>query len=419
MKFLSKTIQLKNNQVKWGAIVLSVALLSVLTYFFVDQVVLEYTATPTLQLQGETNITLEAGTTIQESGFHATIRGENADKHVQILGEIDSTKLGEQKIEYVIANKKGTNKISKTRTVTIVDTTPPQIALNGQESVELYVGDTYHEQSAVATDSFEGDVSANIQIKSDVDTSKVGSYTVNYTAFDSSQNQVTATRYVLVKEKKTLSTKGKTVYLTFDDGPSKNTKPILDLLKKYNAKATFFVIGKQLDSYSDLLMRMVQEGHTIAVHSNTHNYAQIYSSQAAFWLDIQTMSDRIEKITRIRPQIMRFPGGSSNQVSAKYSKGIMSALTAQAADQGYLYCDWNISSEDATGGSVPAATIAAHVLNGIKRNIQTPIVLMHDGAAKETTVAALEIILKESKEKNIQFAAMTTSTPMIHHGVKN
>ncbi len=208
----------------------------------------------------------------------------------------------------------------------------------------------------------------------------------------------------------------KICYLTFDDGPSDNTLKILKILDKYDAKATFFVIGT--NSKLEYLPKIKKAGHAIGLHSNTHNYGKIYKSTNAFFKDINKLSARIEKITGEKTMLLRFPGGSNNTVSKKYRKGVMTDLTTQVQIKGYAYFDWNVDSGDASGNKVPASRITKNVLNQAK-NKNSICVLMHDTAAKGTTVKALPAILDGLKKQGYKFEALTEETYGYHFKVNN
>ena len=203
----------------------------------------------------------------------------------------------------------------------------------------------------------------------------------------------------------------KVCYLTFDDGPSKNTPLILDILKNYNAKATFFVINSADIGY---IQRIHDEGHTVGLHTASHNYAQLYSSTDAYFNDLQQISDKVESIIGIRPTVMRFPGGSSNKVSAKYCKGIMTQLVTLVQEKGYSYFDWNISSGDADSTTPSYTYIRNNVLNNA-RNKNSICVLMHDAAAKTTTVQALPEIIEGLTNMGYRFEALTPEAYGYHH----
>ena len=203
----------------------------------------------------------------------------------------------------------------------------------------------------------------------------------------------------------------KICYLTFDDGPSKNTPLILDILKKYNAKATFFVINTGDIGY---IQRIHDEGHTVGLHTYSHNYAQLYSSTNAYFNDLQQISDKVESIIGIKPTVMRFPGGSSNKVSAKYCKGIMTQLVTLVQEKGYSYFDWNISSGDADSATPSYTYIRNNVLNNA-RNKNSICVLMHDASAKTTTVQALPEIIEGLTNMGYRFEALTPEAYGYHH----
>lgn len=207
----------------------------------------------------------------------------------------------------------------------------------------------------------------------------------------------------------------KTCYLTFDDGPSENTLKILKILKKYDAKATFFVVGTAKLEY---LPKIKKAGHAIGLHANNHDYSKIYKSRSAFLKDQEKLAAKVEKQIGEKVSIMRFPGGSNNTVSKKYKKGIMTDLTTQVKLKGYAYFDWNVDSGDASGNNVPAKTITKNVLNSAK-NKDSICVLMHDTNAKDTTVKALPDIIEGLKKQGYKFEVLTEETYGYHFKVNN
>ncbi len=228
-------------------------------------------------------------------------------------------------------------------------------------------------------------------------------------------NTVTVTEKIdmslLTKE----NTGSKVCYLTFDDGPSENTLKILDVLKKANAKASFFVISTSKLSY---VKRIHAEGHTVALHSNSHDYGKIYKSETAFFNDLKSISNKIKSHIGVEPKIMRFPGGSSNLVSKSHNKGIMSRLTKQVSSKGYVYVDWNVDSGDASGTRVAKSKLVKNIQT-YSKNKGDICVLMHDTSAKTTTAEALPEIICYLRGKGYRFEAITTSSPAFHHGVNN
>lgn len=199
------------------------------------------------------------------------------------------------------------------------------------------------------------------------------------------------------------------VYLTFDDGPSANTDQILDILDEYGVKATFFVVGKE--GYNDQYRRIVEEGHTLGMHSYSHVYRDIYESVEAYGQDLWKLHTYLYELTGVDSRIVRLPGGSSNTVS----KDKIQDIIAYLGQQGMTYYDWNVSSGDASGGYVSAQQIADNVLNHVGEH-HTSIVLMHDASGKNTTVEALPIILEKILESdNMVLLPITEDTVPIQH----
>ena len=193
------------------------------------------------------------------------------------------------------------------------------------------------------------------------------------------------------------------VYLTFDDGPSGNTDRILDVLKQYDVKATFFVTGMEGDYYIPLYQRIVEEGHTLGMHSYSHKYSEIYKSKEAFVEDLEKLQDYLYVNTGVWSRFYRFPGGSSNEVS----KVPMQELADYLEQQNIYYMDWNIVSGDATKNLQSAKSLASRVLGKIGEE-ETEVVLMHDATGKNTTVEALSMILEElSKRDDVEILPVT------------
>lgn len=198
---------------------------------------------------------------------------------------------------------------------------------------------------------------------------------------------------------------GKMVYLTFDDGPSANTDAILDILDRYGVKATFFVVGRTGERDQQRMRDIVERGHTLAIHSWSHNYKKIYASVDAFLEDFDRLYQWIYEVTGTQPTVFRFPGGSLNG----YDRGVYQEIVAEMTRRGFVYFDWNASAQDATVTPRPAADIAADCLKGIGRDLV--VVLSHDSAARGTTVQALPAVIEGYQAAGYTFAAL-------HPGVK-
>lgn len=204
-------------------------------------------------------------------------------------------------------------------------------------------------------------------------------------------------------------------YLTFDDGPSDNTLKILNILDSYNIEATFFVVGTSKTQY---LPQIAARGHAIGLHSTTHKYEDVYSNINNYLKDIKQISDIVYNKTGVRSNIIRFPGGSSNVISAQYCPGIMTDLTQRMQELGYSYYDWNVVSGDADAARVPANTIVTNVLNRAKGK-KSICVLMHDNGGKDTTVAALPRIIEGLSAMGFRFEPITADVFGFHQNVIN
>lgn len=207
------------------------------------------------------------------------------------------------------------------------------------------------------------------------------------------------------------------IYLTFDDGPSQYSTPkILDILKKNEVPATFFVINYDKKG-EKLIKREITEGHQIAIHGYSHEYSEVYKSEKAYMQNLKKMQDKLYKTLGYRIWNTRFPGGSSNLVSRHYSKGIMSRLVKTVDDAGFAYFDWNVSSADA-GGASNSSQVYRMVISGLKKN-RDNIVLMHDFSGNNKTIGALESIIRYGKKHGYEFRCISDSTNQVHHGVLN
>lgn len=205
------------------------------------------------------------------------------------------------------------------------------------------------------------------------------------------------------------SPQGKIAYLTFDDGPSNVTPRVLDILKRHQVKATFFVIGNTSPQGIALYKRIVSEGHAIGNHSYSHNYKEIYKSVSAFQRDIDKLNKLLEQTIKYRPDILRFPGGSNNTVSYRAGgRFIMNKITSDITERGYQYFDWNVNSTDASPGKRTKGDIMASVKKQAANHGQI-IVLLHDGPGKWSTAEALPDIIKYLSNQGYRFEKLNKS----------
>lgn len=201
----------------------------------------------------------------------------------------------------------------------------------------------------------------------------------------------------------------KRVYLTFDDGPSSNTDRILDILDEYGVKATFFVVGKS--NYTEQYRRIVADGHTLAMHSYSHVYQDIYSSLDAYQQDLNKLRTFLYEVTGVECNIVRFPGGSSNTIS----KVDMHTLIEYLDSEDMIYFDWNVSSGDASSARISADQIAQNVLDNVDK-FNNAVILMHDAAGKDSTVDALPVIIEKLLEsEDTVLLPITEETVRVQH----
>ena len=182
----------------------------------------------------------------------------------------------------------------------------------------------------------------------------------------------------------------KKVYLTFDDGPSIYTKDILDVLKRYNVKATFFVTGMNSEQYDDYYQKILDDGHSLGIHTYSHVYNDVYKSLDSFVEDFNKMRNLIYEKTGEEITLYRFPGGSGNNV---VSPTVRKEIFAWLEEEGIQYYDWNVSSGDAEKQVPSAQKIAQNCIEGVK-NCNTAIVLLHDAGGKKSTIEALPLIIE-------------------------
>lgn len=207
----------------------------------------------------------------------------------------------------------------------------------------------------------------------------------------------------------------KQIYLTFDDGPSSNTNRILDILKEYDVKATFFVVGKTDEQSVRAYQRIIEEGHTLAMHSYSHKYSEIYESKESFIEDLEKLQEYLYQVTGIWPRYYRFPGGSSNTVS----KTDMQELITYLSESGITYFDWNIASGDAVSGQLDTDSIISNCMDGIEGHNEC-MILMHDATDKNTTVEALPEIISQIQDRgDAVFLPVTDETVPVQHITAN
>ena len=199
------------------------------------------------------------------------------------------------------------------------------------------------------------------------------------------------------------------VYLTFDCNPGENTEAILDILARYNLKATFFVVGDETGENDAIYQRIVNEGHTLGMNSYSNQYSSIYSSTQSFEEDYTKISDFIYEKTGIESKLYRFPGGSSNRISNVNMAEFVRILN----QKGVVYFDWNVSAGD-TAVDYTVDDVISNVTEGIMQ-YKTSVVLLHDDENKTVTVEALEPLINKLKQMHADILPIDENTYVVQY----
>ncbi|MBQ3357261.1 MAG: polysaccharide deacetylase family protein [Oscillospiraceae bacterium] len=365
------------------------------------------TTPPELTLEGDLICYDLPGQPFVEPGYTAWDNIDGDITESVTCEEIDG------KLVYTVSDLSG-NTVQTTRDIFHEDNLAPEIVLEGGSEIELHAGVPYEEPGFACTDNVDGDLTDRVSVSGEVDCYHKGVYKLTYTVEDSYHNKAAVTRtvnVVPVPQPDKVDPGDKVVYLTFDDGPGPYTEQLLDVLDAYNVKATFFVVNT---GYTDLIAEEFARGHSVGIHSASHDYDKIYASEEAYFADLQFMQDLIVEKTGQRTTLVRFPGGSSNTVS-RFNPGIMTTLAADLTDMGYQYFDWNVSSGDA-GETTETDRVYENVISGIQwQNVS--IVLQHD--IKGFSVAAVERIIIWGLNNGYTFLPLDSTSPTSHHRIAN
>ncbi len=330
---------------------------------------------------------------------------EGFEVDVEVIGDVNVMKLG----QYPVTYRAEYNGVVTEATVTYVvkDVKRPVITLEGGRNYVMQVGEVYEEPGFEAIDNFDGDLTEQVIITGEPDPYR--DFDITYTVTDSSGNTREIKRHVSVE----VGDHQKVMYLTFDDGPSAYTQRLLDVLDEYGVKATFFVTGNN-ENYAYLIGEAFRRGHTIALHTYSHDYS-IYSSPEDYYEDLQKIQDVVVEQTGQEAKIVRFPGGTSNTTSRKYCEGIMSFLAEDLEKKGYLYCDWNVSSGDG-GGAFDEATVLHNVIS-FSAGVRKAIVLQHD--TQSFSVDAVDDIILYARLNGYILLPLTEDSEMLHQNINN
>lgn len=371
------------------------------------------TQKPTFDIQ---DIDVDLGTKVSTESFVSNIKDATKTK-VSFKEDYNFDQSMDQDVTLIVEDEAG-NKTEKQAHVKIVkDTQKP--TLSGLKDLTVQKnGKINYLQGVVAKDNRDPKPQITVEDQR-VNLSQAGVYEVTYVVKDRSNNINRYVQKVTVKEMGAVQSIGqsskKVVYLTFDDGPSPLTQEVLDVLDQYSAKATFFVTGNN-QKYNYLIKKAHDKGHTIGLHTYSHDYKRVYASENAYFADLDKIGQMVKKEIGYVPTFIRFPGGSSNAVSKKYNRGIMSRLVREVQARGYQYYDWNVSSGDASSKKPSASRI---VKNSTQSHANNIVLLAHDIASKDTTVEALPQIIEHYQKLGYTFEGLNENSFTPHHGVNN
>ena len=363
---------------------------------------------PTITLQSVEGYAPSWFTGYEEEGFLAwdDVDGDVTDR-------VERTDFGD-KIQYLVTDAAGNTAVAFREPDYSLG--KPELTLLGEETMTISARTDFSDPGFRCVDDQGRDMSEYVQVSGKVTPYRAGEYTIDYSITNDAGDQVKATRTVIVEPvqvPETVQPDEKTIYLTFDDGPGPYTDQLLDLLAAYDVKVTFFVTCLNPD-YEDCVGRAYREGHTIGVHSASHNYYRIYASEQAFFDDFNTAEEMIYRQTGSYTRLFRFPGGSSNTVSS-FNPGVMSRLARDMQDMGYQYFDWNVTSGDA-GDTTVTSVVGDNIIDGCTGR-KASVVLQHD--IKDYSVAAVERVIIWGLRNGYTFRALDLSSPTAHHRIAN
>lgn len=363
------------------------------------------------------NISIEKNAKFDASELLAYVKDESKTK-TTFKEKYDFSKMGKHNVEIVVTDESG-NKTTGKAVVTITKEDKEKPTFGTINDIKVRPNSNVdYKTDIVVKDNCDPNPKLIIDDKK-LNLKKEGVYKIKYTALDRSGNKNTATRTITVDKNAMIGTyqqsDQKIVYLTFDDGPSHNTAKVLDILKQYGIKATFFVTGLN-PKMNYLIKRAHDEGHTIGIHTYSHDYSDVYASYERYMADFNKISTMLKDLIGYVPHYVRLPGGASNTVSRRYCPGIMTKITSELLKNGYQYYDWNVSSGDASGNNVPVPKIIAESTNSKQNNIN---LLMHDTDAKNTTIQALPKIIEHYRSQGYIFKAIDDSSFVPHQHVNN
>ena len=309
-------------------------------------------------------------------------------------------------IYYTVSDLSG-NETTVIRRLIKKDNEAPSIDIN-LEDVTIYKGTNFLDTTK-ASDNCDKDI--ELKTFGEVDVNTVGEYFIKYIAEDSSNNKSIAKRKVTVVDYP--ETRDKVIYLTFDDGPSFTVTPkVLEILDKYNIKATFFV--NNTDAI-DLIKDEYYKGNTVGMHGASHRYQDVYNSLESCVNNYTSLENLIVSKLGYSSKLMRFIGGSSNTISRNYKLGVMTSCAGAVNQMGYKYFDWNVDSGDAEFST------SSEVLQRLKSTLKegSNVVLLHDRYGNEKILDILPEFIEYATSLGYSFAPLNENSPVMHHNIQN
>ncbi len=361
------------------------------------------TKAPRVQLK---NLTIAQNQNIKAEDLVKKIVDETKTK-VSFANHYDFSTVGQLQVQVVVQDEAGNRTTEKATIEVVKDEKAPVIVAN---SFSVKKGDKVDLLKYVTIrDDYDQNPKLVIE-KNGFDVNKNGTYTIKYIATDFSGNKSEKEVKVFVKDKVV----EKIVYLTFDDGPSKFTPQVLEILKKYDCKASFFITGMN-SSYYKYIKVAHNQGHTIGLHTFSHKYNKVYASINEYFKDLDKIGQLAKEYIGFVPKYIRFPGGSSNTVSRRHTKGIMTKLTKMVEEKGYQYYDWNAEN----GDGYTKMDKSEMIRRATSSSSNQVMILMHDANGKQSTVDTLPTIIKYYQDRGYVFKAIDDSTPIYHQHVNN
>ena len=282
------------------------------------------------------------------------------------------------------------------------------VAYSAQENDLLSGTQTDSEEMAKADDNVKSFMEPTTEMRLEPATAaKQVTDTTNLTA---AEELATASDADAVPDYSDVPLNGRKVYLTFDDGPSDYTNELLDILARYDVKATFFVVVED-DEKKQELNRILDEGHTLGLHSESHVYSKLYADYDSYVADVQGVHDWVQKLTGYDSKFYRFPGGSSNMVSNVPISECVEFLHSN----GYEFYDWNSESRDAENLYLTPDQLNNNVMNYVRSSTGNVTVLMHDLDEHYNTIEALPALIETLKSEGYELCKIDETTPPVQH----